>query len=56
MRYSYKCKNTKCVIKVITVTKPMSQCSRVEYCNECGDKLERVYNTVGIVTGDGCKS
>lgn len=43
MFYPYICKNEKCkqFNKEITITKPMKDCTREEYCECCGELLVR---------------
>lgn len=41
--YDYKCNKCK---KVTTITKSMSESSREEYCEECGEKLQRIFAPV----------
>ena len=55
MVYKYICDNTTCIKNGIEVSvkKPMTDASRVEYCKECDSKLRRSYNTLSISTGDG---
>jgi predicted nucleic acid-binding Zn ribbon protein len=43
MTYTYECTNKNCSTYQVEITKPMSECSREEYCPECGTKLEKVY-------------
>jgi predicted nucleic acid-binding Zn ribbon protein len=44
MTYTYECTNESCNTKKIDITKPMSECSRIEYCPECGKELKRIYS------------
>jgi predicted nucleic acid-binding Zn ribbon protein len=58
-RYEYKCNNLKCKNHnvLITITKPMSECSKLEYCEKCKEELQRDYSGIGAIkTGDGFKS
>lgn len=41
--YDYKCK--KCD-RVETITKPMSESSREEHCEKCGEKMQRIFAPV----------
>ena len=43
MRYRYVCNNSICDKRdeVVIVSKPMAECSRVEYCECCGEVIER---------------
>ena len=43
MRYQYKCSNPSCDKhdEIVIVSKPMAECSRVEYCEWCGEVIER---------------
>ena len=52
MVYKYKCPQCE---KQTEIKKPMSESSRVEYCEICESELVRVYSVGGIVTGDGVK-
>lgn len=47
MFYNYICTNDKCKnhFGEITIRKPMSECSREEYCQLCGSKMERPMST-----------
>jgi len=59
MTYNYKCNNISCIKRneVIEIKKPMSEASCSEYCKECHEKLQRVYNPPGIKpAGDKYKS
>ena len=51
MKYIYVCDQCQ---KVVEIDKPMSEASKEERC-ECGEILQRVYNIMGIKTGDGTK-
>ena len=54
-RYEYKCNNIKCVNHnvLITITKPMLECSKLEYCKKCKKELKRNYSVIGAIkTGD----
>ena len=53
MKYNYKCENCK---TETTVTKSMYASDRVEYCEECGTILKRVWSSATIKTSDGVKS
>ena len=53
MLYEYYCE--KCV-KTTTVSKPMSESSRDEYCDECKKKIRRIFAAPSISTNDGFKS
>ena len=52
MTYIYYCNQCK---KHRDVEKPMVHSDRKEFCYVCGELLERVFNSVGIRTGDGIK-
>ena len=41
--YNYACNNEKCEKKDVSVEvwKPMSECSREEFCECCGEKMEK---------------
>lgn len=47
--YEYKCE--KCNTTT-TINKPMSECSREEFCSKCKNKLSRVYS-VGMTRYNG---
>lgn len=48
MRYQYKCSNPDCNKhdEVVIITKPMAECSRVEYCESCGEAIERTLDSL----------
>ncbi len=56
-KYEYKCVNIQCKerneIKVIQ--KPMSEAGTSEYCEECGEPLQKIYGGPSVKTGDGFK-
>jgi predicted nucleic acid-binding Zn ribbon protein len=43
MTYTYECTNSNCSTTQVDITKPMSECSREEFCSECGHKLSRIF-------------
>lgn len=45
MTYTYECLNPQCKTTQVNITKPMSECSREEYCSECGHKMNRIFKT-----------
>jgi len=53
MRYLYECKDCK---KEVEIVKPMMESSKEEFCEDCGNKLDRVYTASTIKTADGTKS
>ena len=48
MRYKYECKNPECSAngEVVTIEKPMAECSRLEYCECCGEVIERTMDSM----------
>lgn len=48
MRYRYACNNPTCDKhdEVVTIVKPMSECSRVEFCESCGEIIERTMDSL----------
>ena len=58
MRYQYKCKNEKCedFDKEVTITKPIAESGKEEYCEKCGEEMTRIFGISGHQTfGDGYK-
>ncbi len=56
--YKYECINEKCknFKKEVEIDKPMSESSREEFCEECKEKLNRIFTLAGHQTfGDGYK-
>jgi predicted nucleic acid-binding Zn ribbon protein len=52
MEYKYKCDHCK---KETTITKPMAQSERPEFCEICESELKRIYEAGMIKTNDGIK-
>lgn len=52
MTYLYICPNCN---KEHTIDKPMEHSHRIEYCDECGIILKRVYESPSVITADGYK-
>lgn len=48
MVYDYKCSNDKCAnhYNVVKITKTMSECSNLEYCELCGCRLDRTIESL----------
>jgi hypothetical protein len=48
MRYRYECINPECSANgdVVVIQKPMSECSRVEFCESCGEVIERTMDSL----------
>jgi predicted nucleic acid-binding Zn ribbon protein len=57
-KYEYKCTNIECNKRneIIEITKPMSEATKTEYCEECKQELQKVFSSPGVKTGDGYKS
>lgn len=56
--YAYKCVNEKCESyeKEVDISKPMSESSREEFCEDCKEILQRIFSLAGHQTfGDGYK-
>ena len=53
MIYTYKCENTNCNVNQVEIDKPIPECSRLEYCKECGQELSRVYQANVNLMFDG---
>lgn len=56
--YNYKCENKDCkdYEKEVSISKPMSESSREEFCECCDKQLNRIFNSYGLKTaGDGYK-
>ena len=57
--YDYKCTNEECKTyeEKVSISKPMSESAREEFCKECSQELARIYGNFGHQTfGDGYKS
>ena len=56
MKYDFKCKNEKCseYNKVKEYNIPLSD-YKIPDCDNCGQEMQRVYNTFGVKTSDGVK-
>lgn len=50
MTYTYKCLNINCNLRneIQEINKPISECSTKEYCKECNQELQKVFNSPGI--------
>jgi len=57
MKYDYKCNTIDCKNRnvIITIIKPMSEAGKEEFCEECKNPLQKVYNSPAVKTGDGYK-
>jgi predicted nucleic acid-binding Zn ribbon protein len=57
-RYAYKCVNINCKLRnyEIIINKPMSEAGSSEYCQECGEPLQKIFGSPGVKTGDGYKA
>ena len=52
MLYEYKCENCE---KITLVDKPMSEVSKLEFCDTCKQMMIRLFSNPRIKTGDGLK-
>ena len=57
MKYDYKCTNIQCKKRneVIEIDKPMSEAGKSEYCEECGESMQKIFGSPAVKTGDGYK-
>lgn len=48
--YAYKCVNKECKKheEEVSVQKPMMESSREEFCEECGEKIDRVFTSYAM--------
>ena len=48
MRYKYACNNPECPANgdVVVIQKPMAECGRVEYCESCGEIIEKTIESM----------
>lgn len=56
MKYNYRCINLQCTERneEITITKPLKDSDKIEYCEKCKEPLQRIFTT-SIKTSDGFK-
>jgi len=58
MKYEYKCVNIQCIKRneIIEINKPMSEAGKSEYCEECGESLQKIFGSPGLRTSGSDKN